>query len=171
MEEFFKGYQHTFSALGAVGTLLAVIVSLYFGYKALKTQKTQIKANLGIYNITGTDKQYLAINIRNVGLIPCTIPCFFFCFKVPFCGTSFALNTLDSLGEDININIKKYPYKIEAKQSELFVLSYIDAVILKNINERLINFIRAEIYTDDGSAFKVKVSKKIKSEIKKNIKR
>ena len=40
METFFENYQSTFSALGAIGTLLAVIVSLWL---ALRQNKPKIK--------------------------------------------------------------------------------------------------------------------------------
>ncbi|MDA0782888.1 MAG: hypothetical protein O2970_11950 [Proteobacteria bacterium] len=172
MEEFFKNYQYTFSAFGAVGTLLAVIISLYFGYRALKTQQTQIKAFLNIYELTEPNTpEYLAVNITNVGLIAVSISSSFFCFRLPFSTTAFLVIPLDSGNSDINIPSKSYPHKIEPKHCEFFILNTLDSLVLKNIKGWLVNFIRAEVHTSDGSILKVKVSKDIKNEIKKNLKR
>ncbi len=46
MEDFFTNYQYTFSALSTIGTFSAVLLSLYFGYKALRANYTNIKAYL-----------------------------------------------------------------------------------------------------------------------------
>lgn len=177
MEAFFESYGHTFSALGAIGTLLAVIISLYFGYRAMKSNDAKITAYISISILTTPNTpKYIVVTIRNTGLMPVSIPFSFLNFRLPFSSAAFLITPLDFYSADINISQKSYPCKIEPKHSEMFFVSTTDLFFRNGgnpfemkISYWLLNFIRAEIHISDGSIFKVKLSKKIKKMIKENL--
>jgi hypothetical protein len=176
MESFFEGYKYTFSALGAVGTLLAVIISLYFGYRALKTQQTQIKASISIKALSTPEMpQYIIVEIINVGLMPISIPYWFLTFKIPFSSNVLFIKPFDgNFNGNLNITQKCYPYIVAPKHSEIFFISEVDSFFKKvnqsekNINPWHLKFIKARIHASDGSIFDIKVPDNIKKIIKEN---
>ncbi|MCE3237641.1 MAG: hypothetical protein K0R24_622 [Gammaproteobacteria bacterium] len=177
MEKFFQDYQYTFSALGAIGTFLAVMISLYFSYRAIKSNDSKIKASISINILTVPHTpKYIGVTIRNVGLMSVSIPFSYLNFRLPFSNLAFLINPLDAYSADFNIPQKSYPYKIEPKHSQTFFVSTTDSffknggnLLEKKINYRFLNFIRAEIHISDGSIFKVKLPKSIKKMIKENL--
>ncbi len=172
MEEFFRDYQYTFSALGAAGTLLAVIVSLFFGLKSFNNTKIQLKATLGIRLLIGIEQRYVTINIVNTGLIPLKIEVFFFSFYFPFKNVGWICKPLDFGNSlDSNIPTKNYPIVINPKDSCVFFLNHADKLFFKGMNKFLVNFVRARVHSSDGSKFRVEVNKDIKNLIKDNIKK
>ena len=52
--------------LSAIGTLLAVCVSLYISYSTRKIA-LQVSSGIIVFNENGADEEYLAINVINTG--------------------------------------------------------------------------------------------------------
>lgn len=132
VEGFFKAYQYTFEALGAIGTLLAVIISLFFGYRSLKTGETNISASVYVSTLVTKEpnesKQtakgtYITVSITNQGIFPVRIPFYFFAYNslIRQKGFGYAVvNPLDGFNVDPYIPKKIYPFIIEPKRNETF---------------------------------------------------
>jgi len=90
MEEFFTAYQHTFMALGALGTVAAVVTSLTLAILALRADRTRLKAyaDAGVYS---SDQhgvtQCLRVTITNEGKSPFRVRAECFFWKMPFSRT------------------------------------------------------------------------------------
>lgn len=169
MEEFFKNYQYTFSALGSIGTLFAVTVALYFGYKAATTNKTKLSASISIYNpyvvdsqgIYNTDakQEFLVVTITNTGLLPIEIPIMFCVFQS--LGQNFA-------GPPLDADKQNYPVKIEPNSSKPFQIMTVEALEKMGSNFSWIKkrFIKAVVLTNDGSNKRARLSKDVVKVIK-----
>lgn len=184
MEDFSEAHQYTFQALGAIGTLLACIISLVFG---LSSNKPKLKASILLRSIANhPQEEYVAVQVQNIGSIPISIPLRFLRFKILFRKSDFIGSSLLSmillntrLKED-SIPTKTHPYKIEAKngENEVFFLNLKEEFFAEKksnfpkgkINCWLLNLIKAEILISDGTTFNVKVPKEIKKLIKQNLK-
>lgn len=191
MEEFFKEYQYTFSAFGTVSTLLAVVISLVFGYRALKANDTKIKAFIGISEIFHEGKvqgSYITTTIINKGLLPVRIPFGFF-YIIPSFATKNSkvamINPMDFYGRDSNVPKKDYPIKIEPNHNEILFLDYEENFVTNSAPKTIkkqkddsfaswfpiwiyIKFIKIKIVTEDGSSFYAKLSKQLIEKIKDN---
>lgn len=96
LNDLAKDYQYFFSAIGAVGTMLAVIVSLYLARdkSGAKIESLVCKAKLseglivldGIGNLYQGIKseEFVAVRIYNKGFFPVIIPFQFQFLSIPF---------------------------------------------------------------------------------------
>ncbi len=175
IETLFTNYQHTIEAIGAVSTFAAVVASLFL---ARSSSKSKIEAYTSIMIFTQGDgvkrdnPHFLTVSITNTGLTPVRIPFAFFCWKFPFKSGSFLITPLDYVGANL-INRKVYPFKIEAKHSELFFLSDLETLrsemskVAQDICPFQLLFIRAKVGTEDGTVISAKISKDLRKEFKK----
>jgi|SRR5262249_155049 len=168
-EEFFEAHDATIRALGVLGTFLAIVVSLGLGLVSQRANRTRIKAHAGIAIIAhstfvGKDMPtYLVIDVRNVGILPVTIPFPFFHWKVPF-GRTLVLAVSFDQGEPW-IPQKKYPVEIPARSAETFYVAdesmfrttIRDIVGFNFIDRCRFLFLSAWMVTSDGRTFKVKL--------------
>lgn len=177
VEAFFSQYENTASALGAISTFAAVVVSLWL---ASRTEKTRIRASVSgtflVHNSIDSKNRpsFLSANVTNEGILPLRIPFSFFCWQVPFCRERWMISPLDSFkGANPFIAQKTYPIKIDPKHSESFFLS--DKATFHSEMEKsfaLLRFpviraylIKAEVHADDGTKCRVNIAKGIKKEI------
>jgi hypothetical protein len=184
LEKFFESYDATIRALGVLGTFLAIVVSLGFGLASQRANRTKIKAHAGIAivahsNLVGKDMPtcfptYLVIDVRNVGILPVEIPFPFFHWKVPFRRTLVLAVSLDSDQGDPWIPQKKYPVEIPARSAATFYVAdenmfrtTIRDIVGSNFIGRCRSlFLSAWVVTSDGRAFKVKLDRGIRRQIR-----
>src|SRR5262249_29044362 len=121
MEEFFTAYQHTFMALGALGTVAAVVTSLTLAMLAWRADRTRLKAQAHVGLIASTIEKsvspFLSVRITNQGKWPLRITANFFFWKVPFKRGSRAVIPLDLTGSPPLIPQKHYPTEISPRAS------------------------------------------------------
>lgn len=193
MEEFFKDYQYTFSALSAIGAMLAVIISMIALSVSLWISSNQhrsrivvgvgkrvIDAKQGVmisdilYNkdVKGV-VEYVTVNISNVGLLSASIPYQFFWVKVPFSKKIGMVNTMDSKHHNqIGVPQKNYPVKIEPNHSEIFFVSDLESLKkeLSAVGFIRRHFIKFYASTSDGKKFKTTISDALKRDIRDLVK-
>jgi hypothetical protein len=82
IEAFCTAHSHTISAIEALSTLLAVIISLTLAYRASLADKTNLKAGLEISTILhpsiSPNPRFVVVSITNTGVFPPQIPVGFF---------------------------------------------------------------------------------------------
>ncbi len=131
LEEFLKAHQYTTTALGAIGTFSAVVVSLTVALLSQRANRTRVNASamIGVImhpTLKGEDKPtYLTAIVRNAGILPVTIPLSFFFWKMPFRRGVWLASPLDYWQTDKWVPQKRYPVEIKARASETFYLSEI----------------------------------------------
>jgi hypothetical protein len=165
LEEFLKAHQYTVTALGVVGTFSAVITSLAIALISQRSNRTRIKARVAnsvILHSTleGREKPtYLTVHIKNVGLLPVTIPLSFFHWKAPFRYGGWLVNPWDYSGGDEWVPQRRYPVEIKARGSQTFFLAEIEVfrseLYKMFAGARFVDwcrflFLKARIVTDDG---------------------
>lgn len=183
IEDFCKAHEYTIAAASAVGTCLAVVVSLGIAIVGQRANRTRVSASAAIMYLTNqkTDRanppSYLTVRITNDGLLPVVIPAPFCFWKVPL-KPGLLLTLPWDYGGDAFIGRKQYPVKIEARHSELFVLSDINmfretfrssaidrhATLLDRL---CLLLCRAYVTTADGKTFQVRLDKPLREELRK----
>lgn len=173
MEKFFENYQYTFSALGSIGTLLAIVIAMYFGYKAATSHKTKLEASVDIYNPYKTysqgayevdsKKEYLVVTITNTGLLAIEIPIMFCVFQS--LRKKFA-------GPPLDADRQHYPVKIEHNSSKPFQIMSIESFteLLKDMSWLRRQFLKAIVMTNDGSKQKIRFSNEMKKLVRGKLK-
>jgi hypothetical protein len=89
LEEFSKAHEHTIAALSAVGTVLAafatvaaILVSLRL---ARRSETVRLRAVLGVsLTVTVPSRQYVTLQINNMGVRVGSLPVPFFEWTIPF---------------------------------------------------------------------------------------
>ena len=180
LEIILSKYPNIINTLTAIGTIGAVVVSLYI---ALKTQKPKLKADLylseilnadeeGLYH-QGTGEKTISIDICNIGTIPVYLYYLGnFGFKFPFSNIRLTVNPLYPVFKDSDLEI--FPGK-----SQIITLSNKEEYyknIVGFLNEQkfypkfLVNFIKFKINTSNGISFNAKINKQIIKDIIKEVK-
>ena len=177
IEAFFSEYEKTSSALAAISTFAAVVVSLWLARHSTKTQlKANVYRSMVVHDsIAPNDRpRFVCVNITNTGSTPLRIPYSYFQWKVPFHKNYWVINPFDHSPNNPYVPKREYPIKIEQKYSESFFLSdkpsfhsemkegFKDIKYLAKLRGR---YIKALVFTDDGSAFKAKISKEVIKDI------
>lgn len=177
IELFFGKYVNSISALSAVSTFAAVMVSLLLAMRGEKTRMSVgVTSTFLIHDMIAPHNRpnFLSVSITNKGSLPLRVPYSFFCWKVPFCRYRWMISPLDSFsGISPFVTQKRYPVKIEPKHSESFFLS--DKATFRSEMKKSLTqlpfptisayFIKAEIRADDGTKCYAKISKGIRQEI------
>lgn len=117
MEEFFSSYENTIAALGALGTVAAVFVSLWFSYKASTAHKPRIRVRImrttsltddrsggttwiedSLYKDSKVTPQktheVVMVSIQNLGSYPVSVDKNFFCLQMRFFGKCFGVRMM-----------------------------------------------------------------------------
>src|SRR6266568_8419967 len=179
VEEFCTNHQHTIAALGALGTLAAVIVSLGLAWRAARANRTRLRASVDMLLVMHSTvdpkspPRYVSVSITNTGNSALRLPFSFFSWKVPFNRDYWLVNPLDGYAGDAFIPQKRYPVEIQPRASETFYIS--DAQTFEEMRVKMrketrglaklcIRFIRAVIRTDDGAIFAGTVSRGIRNQ-------
>jgi hypothetical protein len=181
LERFAEAHQHTISALEAISTFAAVVVSLALALLAHRSSRTRIKALVGISFIAhraleGKPKpEYVTVTITNVGQMPVTIPLAFFSWKIPFHREYWLITPWDYAQHDPLVPQRTYPTEIKPRTSTTFFLSDLarfrttmteSFLGLKFLQWRF-SFIKAIVNTADGQLFTAKLTKEIRRELAK----
>jgi len=156
----------------AIGTLLAVGVSLYFSYSTRKIE-LQISSGIYIFNENGIDKEYLAIYVTNTGYR--TI------FLNSFASLSFQAGLFKKMSIGIGLKYidknksSKFPCKLgENETAHLFVNVNDDKINwFKNfkdeyLKEYSLSTLRIIVSPNVGKPFKVKPDKTIMKNFQSN---
>jgi len=187
MEDFFKDYQYTFSAMAAIGTMLAVTLSLWLSSnqhrskivadvdKRVIDRKNGVMISVARYtDITKDDVEYVTVHISNVGLMSVSIPYQLCYIKKPFSKKFLVVDTMDSKHNNQSlVPQKNYPVKIEPNHSKIFFLSDLES-LKKGLDQfgffsRF--FIGFYVSTGDGREFKAKMSGALRRDIRIRIKK
>ena len=177
VERFATAYQHTITMFGALGTVSAVIVSLFIALLSARSTRTRLKASanlLFIVHETVDPKNrpgFLTVSIANTGNMPLRIPFAFFTWKVPFTRHYMLVNPMDGYGGHKWIPQKQYPVEIKPRASETFYVS--DEAVLhaevkrmrqdaRGVSRLLFSFMKANVHTDDGRRFRVKLDNQVR---------
>lgn len=177
MEEFFKNYQYTFQALGAIATTFAVALSIIYSMqnrpklRALLSGRTIMNLDLGLH---GT---FLCLNLINIGGASARVNASMFNWKIPFDSTWYNITMpVDFSGAPSLVGQKNYPCNIEPNSSENFVLSSMESaneeIIKMHINTNFLGrlffcFSKGYVFTEAGQKFSVSLSKNVKLLFKK----
>jgi hypothetical protein len=122
MEKFFTAYQHTFTAMGALGTVAAVVTSLTLAYFAWRADRTRLKAWANLVIDPKNAFEFLTISITNHGKFPLRIASAFFYWKVPLKRGIILILPLDFYGGPL-IGKRSYPVEVAPRASETFLIS------------------------------------------------
>lgn len=175
-DEFFKSYQYTFQALGAIATALAVIISLMLAFLKNAEHIPKIKIVIRWATIIhqtiprGQNPKYLVVDIINLGKFPVAIPYSFFRFKIPLQSGCHMINPLDAFVGDEWIVQRNYPVIINPRRTETFFISKAEALASESkdmigsmgfFRKIRISNIHAEIVTEDGKLFKSKIDNSV----------
>jgi hypothetical protein len=127
IEEFCKAHEHTISAIEAISTLSAVIVSLVLAHRATIADRTRLVAQLQISTIfhptISPKPRFVVVTITNTGNLPLQVPLGFFRWKVPFRGRQWLIMPIDFEGILGVVPQKTYPVEIKPRSSETFFMS------------------------------------------------
>ncbi len=155
----------------AIGTLLAVIVSLYISYS---TRKIALEIYYDIYTFgKGENKEgekYFGINVTNTG------------YRTVFINNTTCISFQIGLFKKINIGIgskyidsnrsSKFPCRLgENEEAHLFIkMNNDDGNWFKNFKEKYLknhslSTLKIIVYPNVGKSFKVKIGKNIKNKL------
>ena len=181
IENFLADYPNIINFLVAIGTIGAVISSLYFSKLTLKPKiqaylyRSELwlpKNGNNTYEIQ-EDETYISLSLSNKGIIPIYIPYFGgFSWYFPFRKQRWMQNPLNPIFRDKDFELLQY-------KSAAFVLCNYSEFI-KNLKNDLIqkykypkfllNFISFKIRTSNGEFIVAKLDKKLKKAIIEDIK-
>ena len=177
LEIFLGKFPNILDCLTAIGTVGAVICSLYFSQLALKPRiKATLYKSFPLYSHRGNvykhEKEHISLLITNNGHIPIYLyyhNCFY--WRIPFCRGGWREYAQTPIFID-------KPFEIEPHKSFDFVLAEYDDFIIKFkkfLGEKsfspkaLLNFLSFKIRTDNNTLIKATIDKKLLSKILKDI--
>ena len=171
-------YPYLISAIAALGTYAAVVVSLMIALWAQRANKTKLVARIYVVDIilegvaVKKPPQYITVSITNTGTMPLRIPLLFLSWRLPFqWRTTFAVSPLDFFKGYPYIPQRSYPVEIPPRANECFHVGTPDLQkkeaieIWKKYWWRLYIFrwfVRFRVATEDGYGFKVIMSKEVR---------
>lgn len=156
----------------AVGTFLAVCVSLYISHSTRKISLS-ISSGIFLFNENGVDEEYLGINVTNIG------------YRTVFLNNAVCISFQIGLFKKTNIGIgfkyidasksSTFPCKLgENETANLFIkINHDDVNWIKNFREEhlsghSLSSLRIVVYPNVGKPFKVKPDKTILKELALN---
>ncbi|MDA9818179.1 hypothetical protein N9C35_03975 [Flavobacteriaceae bacterium] len=170
MEEFFKNYQFTFSAIGAISTMLAVSTALWLSLREEKVLLGTLCKIVQNYNQDGSLEDFLVIEIINLGYKPIYISSNGFNIRFLFSnkGTIKLVPKFGNLPEDENNKIlnphQRKVVTIATKQEVRDIL----LKVKKDINCLSFHLPTIEVVCDNQTKVRAKSSKKCLNKILKN---
>lgn len=169
IEAFCATHEHTISALEAISTLSAVVISLWLAHRATVADRTRLVATLQIatlFHPTISPKpRFVVASITNAGNLPLQVPLDFFRWHVPTRRQEWLILPVDSTGIPGVLPQKSYPYEIKPRTRETFYLSEVTAFVgqmceIKSdqnfLSKKLFFFRKAMIRSTDGRKFRAK---------------
>jgi len=169
IEAFCTAHEHTISALEAVSTFSAVVVSLWLSHRATVSDRTQLKANLQVATIfhptIHPNPRFVVVSVINTGRTPLQIPLGFFRWSVPLRRNQSLIMPIDSAGIPGVLPQKHYLVEIKPRTSETFYLSEVGAFISQMSGIKgepgffgrvAFFFKKATVRSSDGVKFRVK---------------
>lgn len=178
IEKLAAAHEHTISALEAISTFAAVVVSLALSLLASRANLTKLKASASMmvvmhHSLEAQEKpSYLTVNILNTGIMPLRIPLSFCHIKIPFKNGVFIINPLDYAAIDEWIPQKTYPVEVQPKSSQTFYLATEEQFreniveMRENLNklQRIYSrFWRFRVVTDDGVFVTVRLGQNVRT--------
>lgn len=169
IEAYCKAHQYTISALGAVSTFAAVVVSLWLAYRATVANRTRLMASFEVAALLHASlperPTFVTVSIVNVGNLPLEVSVGFLRWKLRFFPDDRLILPIDLSGIRGVLPPKHYPVKIEPRSSETFYLSEASEFVkqmhgikkeFRFLNRPLFYFRKAVVTTRDGAKFRVK---------------
>ena len=173
LELFLSQYPNIINTLVAIGTIGAVILSLYFSNLTLKPK---IKANvycseLLIPDINGTyqtneEKYYVSLSVSNVGYVPIFLY-YFGCFSwfFPFRRLAWMQNALQPIFNDKCFEIEPHKcYSFVLCEQDFLVKELVKLVKEKKYPFLLLKFLKFKIRTNN-ILINAKIDKKLLNSI------
>lgn len=153
----------------AIGTLLAVCVSLYISYSTRKIE-LNVSSGIFVFNENGVDEEYLAINVINTG------------YRTVFLNSLACISFQVGLFKKTNIGIghkyidsqksSSFPCKLsENETANLFVkinndnVNWLHNFKEEHLKKHSLSTLRIIVYPNVGKPFKVQPDKTIMKEI------
>jgi hypothetical protein len=182
IEAFCQSHQYTINALTALGTLGAVVVSLWLARAADAANATRLSAYAEIMLIVEPGAsvaapRFIAIRVTNDGVFALRLSYSFFSWAAPFKRTRFMAQPIDDAGNAARPRLvppRTYPADILPRHSETFFISEIGQFrdsfatffFEASILERLPYYLLAPVITtDDGKEFSVRVGRSLRKEL------
>ncbi len=151
--------------LSAIGTLLAVCMSLYISFSTRKIALS-ISSGIFVFNENGVDEEYLAINVTNTG------------YRTVFLNSLICISFQVGLFKKTNIGIghkyidshksSSFPCKLgENETANLFVkinndnVNWLHNFKEEQLKKHSLSTLRIIVYPNVGKPFKVKPDKTI----------
>ncbi|MEI6269611.1 MAG: hypothetical protein WCP01_12085 [Methylococcaceae bacterium] len=155
--------------LSAIGTLLAVCVSLYISFSTRKITLS-ISSGIFVFNENGADEEYLAIYVTNTG------------YRTVFLNSLMCISFQVGLFKKTNIGIghkyinshrsSSFPCKLgENETANLFLkinnsnTNWLQNLKKEHLKTHSLSTLRIVVYPNVGKPFKVKPDKTIMKEI------
>ncbi|MGA7710712.1 MAG: hypothetical protein WCA81_02335 [Rhizomicrobium sp.] len=171
IEKFCKAHEYTIAALGSVGTLLAVLVSLWLGLLSIRASRTHLRAYATITTVVppgvlaANATQFVTTEITNTGSVPARIPFSYFRLRLPFQRGVTLFQPCDAFVGQI---IPKRPYPVDLPPNTSVSLFVCDLPqFRKNLAEikaelswfgkLRFRWFRLRIMTDDGRWFRIRI--------------
>lgn len=185
IEKLLRDYEASIQALSSISTFLALVLSLYFGVVALRTQRPNFRAWLNVNVILdranlpeGVEPRFIVVTITNKGTVPIRIPWSFFHWIPRFGREALLITPLSFVAEgrgqyDHYAVLRQPPIEVVPGQTETLFLSneeqHKDAII--SVVERSswfqfqnFRFARPTVYAEDGSKCRVKMSSQFRKQ-------
>jgi hypothetical protein len=169
IEAFCAAHEHTISALEAISTFSAIVVSLWLAHRATVADRTRLVATLQIatlfHPMISPKPRFVVASITNAGNLPLQVPLGFFRWHVPTRRREWLILPVDSAGIPGVLPQKSYPFEIKPRTSETFYLSEVTAFLgqmsgIKSeqnfLGKKLFFFKKAVISSTDGRKFRAK---------------
>ena len=180
LEKFLSNYPNIINFLVAIGTIGAVISSLYFSKLSLKPK---IKAFLYISQLwlpvdtnqykVQENEDFISLNVCNKGIIPIYIPYFGgFSWYFIFNKTAWMQNALQPVFSDREFEISQYKSAsfVLCKYSDFIDKIKNDLIKKEKYPRFLLHFIKFKIRTSNNEVIAVKLDKKLLTSILKDLK-
>ena len=181
-ESFADRHQHGIAALGAFGTVAAVIVALWTSQQARRATRPKLKARVTVMQIfyAGIDLEaiptYVALQLTNIGSVPIRFHSTCFSWRLPYRRSAWMAQPVDERG-DQHVDVHPYPFTLHPNTSNTMLLTEIgifDAEAMPRIIRQgklprwlVVRWLRAVVYTDDGSLFRARLDSTIREHIRK----
>jgi hypothetical protein len=178
---FCREHQFTIAAAGAIGTLLAVLTSIFLAWLGVRANRTKLVATAHIMRVVGggigKDERvrYLTVSITNTGVLPLRIEFGFFGWRIPFDRIVYQVVPLDHTGDQIYPKIS-YPVEIAPRSSHRACLSDYQTFVSEMQRHRpklnwwrhaLYPYQRAYVWTSDGRRFRARINRDLKKELRR----
>lgn len=174
-------HQHGIAALGAISTTAAVIVALRSSLQARRASRPSLKARVTVMMVIYPGQKpsvvptYVALRLTNVGNVPIRLHSGCFSWRIPLSKAAWMAQPMDEKGDD-HVQAHRYPFALLPNTSDTLFLTQIERFERDGLPRILregklptalaARWLRAYVYTDDGSLFRASLDSTIRKRIR-----